>query len=195
MNVAYIRCSTNHQQSTEGRQAVENFPVQIDKTFVDAGFSGGNAERPGLKAMLDYIRSGDAVYCYDISRLARSVKDFATLTEAITSKGASLHFVKENLHVGGENDPTQKLFVQILSAMAEWELSIMKERRAEGIAKARQRNAYKNVGRKMTLSPEQIDHINQRIAAGEAVSNLAKDFHVPRTTLYKYCNVNQGGKR
>lgn len=191
MNVAYIRCSTNHQQTTEGRQAVENFPVEIEKTFVDAGFSGGNAERPGLKAMLEFIRSGDAVYCYDISRLARSVKDFANLTEAITSKGASLHFVKENLHVGGENDPTQKLFVQILSAMAEWELEIMKERRSEGIAKARERNAYKNVGRKMVLSSEQIEEINQRLANGDGVSKIAKDFHVSRTTVYKYCNVNK----
>ena len=191
MNVAYIRCSTNHQQTTEGRQAVENFPVEIEKTFVDAGFSGGNAERPGLKAMLEFIRSGDAVYCYDISRLARSVKDFANLTEAITSKGASLHFVKENLHVGGENNPTQKLFVQILSAMAEWELEIMKERRSEGIAKARERNAYKNVGRKMVLSSEQIEEINQRLANGDGVSKIAKDFHVSRTTVYKYCNVNK----
>lgn len=189
MNVAYIRCSTNHQQTTEGRQAVENFPVEIEKTFVDAGFSGGNAERPGLKAMLEFIRSGDAVYCYDISRLARSVKDFANLTEAITSKGASLHFVKENLHVGGENDPTQKLFVQILSAMAEWELSIMKERRSEGIAKARERNAYKNVGRKMVLSSEQIEQINQRLANGDSVSKIAKELHVSRTTIYKYCEV------
>ena len=47
----------------------------------------------------------------------------------------------------------------------------------------------------MTLSPEQIDQINQRIADGEAVSKLANDFHVSRTTIYKYCNVNQGGKR
>ena len=34
--------------------------------------SGKNTDRPGLKAMLDYIREGDVVFVESISRLARS---------------------------------------------------------------------------------------------------------------------------
>ena len=188
MNISYVRVSTASQHSTDGRQAEENFGVTIDKTFIDHGYSGGNSERPALKEMLGFIRSEDRIFVYDISRLARSVKDFAEITEEVTSKGASLHFVKEGLSVGGSEDPCQKLFVQILSALAEWELSIQKQRRSEGIRKAMEQNRYKGVvGRKKSLSNERVEAIKARMERGESITKIAKTEHISRTTIYRYC--------
>lgn len=188
MNISYVRVSHYTQHSTDGRQAEENFPVKIERTFLDHGYSGGNAERPALKEMLSFVRAEDHIWVYDISRLARSVKDFAEITEQVTQKGASLHFVKEGLSVGGSEDPCQKLFVQILSALAEWELSIQKQRRTEGIRKAMEQNRYKGVvGRKKSLSNERVEAIKARMERGESITKIAKTEHISRTTIYRYC--------
>ena len=187
MNIAYIRVSTVHQHSTDGRQSEDAFPVKIDRKFVDHGFSGGNADRPALKEMLGYIRENDNIWVLDISRLARSMKDFLAIAEAVTAKGATLHFVKEGLTLGGNDDPSQKLFIQILTALAEWELNIQRDRRRDGIERAKAANRYANVGRKPTLSAERIAAIKNRIAAGESISQISKDEHISRTTVYRYC--------
>ena len=188
MNISYVRVSHYTQHSTDGRQSETAFPVQIDKAYIDHGYSGANTDRPALKEMLGFVRANDHIWVYDISRLARSVKDFAEITEEVTSKGATLHFVSEGLSVGGSEDPCQKLFVQILSALAEWELSIQKQRRTEGIRKAMEQNRYKGVvGRKKSLSNERIEAIKARMERGESITKIAKSEHISRTTIYRYC--------
>lgn len=49
--------------------------------YDDGGFSGGNMERPGLKKLLEDVRSGmvDIIVVYKIDRLSRSLADFAKL--------------------------------------------------------------------------------------------------------------------
>ena len=51
--------------------------------YDDGGYSGGNMERPGLKKLLDDVRSGmvDIIVVYKIDRLSRSLADFAKLVE------------------------------------------------------------------------------------------------------------------
>ena len=187
MNIAYIRVSTTEQNDITGRQSLDNFPVTIDRTFIDHGFSGGNADRPALKEMINFVREEDTIYCYDLTRLARSVRDYAKIVEEITTKGARLCFVKEGLSVGGKNDPTQNLFLSVLSALAQWELEISAERRREGIAKARERNGYANCGRKKVLTADRIEKIRKRLEAGESVAKVAREEHISRQTIYRYC--------
>lgn len=187
MNIAYVRTSTQAQHGLDGRQCEENFPEKIDRYFVDSGFSGGNADRPALREMLNFVREGDTIYCYDLTRLARSVRDYAKIVEEITKKRVRLCFVKEGLSVGGKNDPTQNLFLSVLSALAQWELEITAERRREGIAKARERNGYANCGRKKVLTADRIEIIRKRLEAGESVAKVAREEHISRQTLYRYC--------
>jgi DNA invertase Pin-like site-specific DNA recombinase len=45
-----------------------------DRIFSDKG-SGKTTARPGLKALLDFVREGDVLHIESISRLARSTTD------------------------------------------------------------------------------------------------------------------------
>ena len=73
------------------RDACENFIasqksegwVLSRERYDDGGFSGGNMDRPGLKKLLDDVRSGlvDIIVVYKIDRLSRSLADFAKLVE------------------------------------------------------------------------------------------------------------------
>ena len=73
------------------RDACENFIasqksegwMMARERYDDGGYSGGNMERPGLKKLLDDVRSGmvDIIVVYKIDRLSRSLADFSKLLE------------------------------------------------------------------------------------------------------------------
>jgi DNA invertase Pin-like site-specific DNA recombinase len=54
----------------------------------------------------------------------------------------------------------------------------------EGIALAKAAGKYK--GRKAALTTGQADELRARLAAGESVTALAKDFGISRQTVYNY---------
>ncbi len=57
------------------------------------------------------------------------------------------------------------LLLSVMGAFAEFERALLKERQREGIALARQRGAYR--GRKRALTPERVEQLRRRVAAGE----------------------------
>jgi DNA invertase Pin-like site-specific DNA recombinase len=76
------------------------------------------------------------------------------------------------------------LLLSVMGAFAEFERELLRERQAEGIAKARQRGAYK--GRKKTLADHQIHTLIDRAASGEAKTLQAKEIGISRETVYAY---------
>lgn len=76
------------------------------------------------------------------------------------------------------------LMLSVMSAFAEFERSLIRERQREGIALAKQREVYR--GRKNALSPERVAALRQRADAGEQKAKLAREFGVSRETLYQY---------
>ena len=65
--------------------------IAVDDRFDDGGFSGGTLDRPALQRLLRDIEAGkiDAIVCYKIDRLSRSLADFVKLVE-IFERHASL---------------------------------------------------------------------------------------------------------
>ena len=63
-----------------GSQAHEGWIV-LDDQYDDPGFSGGTLERPALRRLIRDIEAGkiDAVICYRIDRLTRSLTRFYKL--------------------------------------------------------------------------------------------------------------------
>ena len=67
--IGYIRVSTEHQETARQQEIMDSY--QVDRIFSEK-VSGANADRPQLRAMLDYVREGDTLYIESISRLGRS---------------------------------------------------------------------------------------------------------------------------
>lgn len=176
-NIGYIRVSTV-DQNTERQLA----GVPLDKTFTDT-CSGKDSHRPQLEACLDYLREGDTLHVHSIDRLARNLQDLLHLIEELVSRGVSISFVKEGLTFTGQDDPFQRLQLQIIGAVAEFERSMIRERQREGIALAKAAGKY--AGRKPTLSDEQVEQARQMIAEGQKKVDIAKALGVSRPTLYK----------
>ena len=177
---SYLRVSSTDQNLARQRAMIGD----VTKEFIDELSARSRANRPGLDNCIDYLRDHDELYVASIDRLARSLVDLRGIIDQITAKGASVHFLKENLTFSKDStDPRDTLMLSILGSFAEFECSIIRERQAEGIALAKKAGKYK--GRKRAISPEDLEKARRRVAAGESKVAIAKDLGVGRATLYR----------
>ncbi|UGA55421.1 recombinase family protein [Vibrio sp. VB16] len=138
--LAYIRVSSV-EQNTDRQLA--DCKIGFDKVFEDKA-SGGSTDRPELARLIEYAREGDIVHVHSIDRLARSLDDLRKLVTDWNSGGVTVRFHKEGLNfTSGESTPIAELMLNMLGAVAQFERSIIRERQAEGIAKAVSNGKYK----------------------------------------------------
>ena len=178
--IGYIRVSSldqNPERQLDG--------IKLDKVFTDNA-SAKDTKRPQLQVALNHARAGDRLIVHSMDRLARNVEDMLRLVREMNDKGVSVQFVKENMSfTAGNDDPRSTLMFTMLSAFAQFERSLIKERQREGIALAKAKGTvYK--GRKPALNTERITQLRERAAAGANRTNLAKEFGISRETLYQY---------
>lgn len=173
--VGYIRVSSV-DQNTE-RQLKD---IECDEVFEDK-CSGKDTNRPQLAALKKYVRKTDTIVVHDISRLARNIKDLLELVDWFSNKGVSIKFIKENLHFGaGRDSAMDKLLLNLLGSVYEFERSMLKERQREGIAIAKAKGAYK--GRPAT---KPVDEIKEAIAGGMSCKDAVAKFEISRAYYYK----------
>ena len=138
--IGYIRVSTEHQETARQQEIMCDY--QVDRIFSEK-LSGANADRPQLRAMLDYVREGDTLYVESISRLGRSTKDLLNIIDALTEKGVTLISHKEKIDT---DTPTGKFMLTVFAALSQLERKQLKQRQREGIEIAKAQGKY--TGRK-----------------------------------------------
>ena len=138
--IGYIRVSTEHQETARQHEIMGNY--KVDRIFSEQ-LSGANADRPQLRAMLDYVREGDTLYVEGISRLGRSTRDLLNIIDTLTNKGVTLISHKENIDT---DTPTGKFMLTVFAALSQLEREQLKQRQREGIEIAKAQGKY--TGRK-----------------------------------------------
>jgi DNA invertase Pin-like site-specific DNA recombinase len=176
--VGYQRVSTVDQNTDRQLDGVE-----VDKVFTDKA-SGKDANRPELVRAIEYLRDGDTLVVHSMDRLARNLEDLRRIVRELTGHGVRVEFFKESLTFTGEDSAMNTLLLSMLGAVAEFERSMILERQREGIALAKAAGKYK--GRKAALTVERAEELRARLAGGESVTGLAKEFGVSRQTVYNY---------
>lgn len=177
MDFGYKRVSTTEQSTA--RQLVG---VKLDKVFEDK-ISGSVKSRPQLDALLDQIRSGDTIHVHSVDRIARSLQHLLELIESMTTAGVTLQFHKESMTFTGDDSAMQRLQLQLMGSLAEFEKSLIIERTAEGRAIAMQKGV--KFGRKATLSAKQVAQIKLERENGKKVAAIALDYNVSRQSVYR----------
>ncbi len=89
-------------------------------TFVDNGFSGGNTDREGFKAMMKQVEAGviSKVVCYRLDRISRSLSDFVQILETLKNHNVQFVSSQESFDTG---TPYGEMICQILMVFAEFE--------------------------------------------------------------------------
>jgi site-specific DNA recombinase len=121
-------------------QAHEGWEV-IETPYDDGGFTGGNMDRPGLKALLADIEAGliDCVIVYKVDRLSRSLLDFSRIIEAFDK--AKVAFVSVTQQFNTANS-MGRLMLNVLLSFAQFEREIISERTRDKIAAARRKGKW-----------------------------------------------------
>ena len=175
MKFLYARVSSNDGSQKIDRQTTEI--EKYDEVFEDYA-SGGSTNRPRLQEMLKWIRKGDVVEVHSIDRLARNINDLLQIVKIITEeRHAEIYFIKENLRFTDDtNNPFNKLTLQIIGSIAEFERNMIKMRQKEGIA----------IERCKKLSLSKIEELKKDIADKVKISDICKKYGITKPTFYRY---------
>ena len=178
MKVAYIRVSTEDQNTARQEEAIRN--LGVEKAFIEK-VSGKNMDRPQLKAMLDYVREGDTLIVESYSRLARNTKDLLSIIEELEKKGVAFVSLKENIDT---STPQGKLMLTIFAGLAQFERECTLQRQKEGIAIAKTEGKYK--GRKPVDIPDNWNEVIALWKKGEITAKVAqKNLGMTPATFYR----------
>jgi DNA invertase Pin-like site-specific DNA recombinase len=147
----YARVSTTEQ--TLDRQLTGIFQYaerefNINRNTVDIyrdKSTGTDVERSGYQTLVSDVEAGavDRVIVYEVSRVARSIRDLSRTADRIRDANAELHVVSEGLTLRpGDDDPYQDALFQLLGVFAELEAKIKRKNVSEGIAARQQNDKY-----------------------------------------------------
>lgn len=107
--------------------------------------------RPELDRLLTIMVKGDVLVVYKLDRLARSVSHFVKVFEQLKGNGIGFRSLTESIET---DTPQGRMFLHLLSAFAEFERELIRERCLAGQRAARA--AGKTWGRKRTLSDDDV---------------------------------------
>lgn len=153
--------------------------------YRDVAISGATLDRPGMQALLAEVRAGkvDAVICYKLDRISRSIQDFSNLVYEFEELGVSLVLVTQNFD---SSSPMGRLCLHFLSSFSEFERSMIRDRiRDKAAARAEQGlwvggrppfGYYLGEQRALLQEPEQaatVKRIYALILSGSDMSQIA----------------------
>ena len=176
----YIRISTREQNDDRQRIALENFGVPTENFFIDKQ-SGKDFVRPQYRKLLKKIKAGDTLVIKSIDRLGRSYEELLEQWRIITKEKNVAIVVLDTplLDTRRKNDLIGTLIadlvLQIMSAFAQIERDLTKQRQAEGIAAAKARGV--KFGRPGKVKPQEYPQVyaqwkENKITAREAARIL-----------------------
>jgi DNA invertase Pin-like site-specific DNA recombinase len=180
----YWRVSTPSQttdnQVIQLQQVADTRGWRVLRVFTDVA-SGARDRRPALDEMMKAVRRGqvDLICVVALDRLARNARHLITLVEDFRRAGVGLFSLREGID---SYSATGQMVMTIFAALAEFELSVLRERTVHGLRAARLKG--KRLGRppKNTVDVEQALKL---IECGMSKKAVAKMLNVPRTSLLR----------
>ena len=178
----YVRVSTPDQhvesQLYDLREFAAHKGYEIVHEYEDRGVSGKNARRPGLDALMADARRKkfSVVLVAAFDRIARSTKNFLQVVDELDSMGIEFVSRREGVATG---DAMGRLFVTVISAIAELERSLVVERVKSGMRRAKLEG--RQIGRaRLDVDREQLI-LDRR--SGMSLTIVAKRHNISRASV------------
>jgi len=145
--LGYARVSTAHQSLDQQTDALTAAGVDPARVYSDK-LSGASTreQRPGLAALLDYAREGDAIVVVGIDRLGRNAAEVMSTIRELGERGIVLRSIREGIDT---SNATGRMVAGVLASLAELELELGRERRSA--AREARRSRGQAIGRPKAL--------------------------------------------
>jgi DNA invertase Pin-like site-specific DNA recombinase len=176
-----VRVSTGHQSLEQQLDALHTAGVDPDRIYRDK-LSGASTreQRPGLAALLDYARPGDAIVVVGIDRLGRNAAEVMTTIRELRDREIVLRSLREGIDT---SNATGRMVAGVLASLAELELELGRERRAA--AREARRARGQAIGRPKVLDKSKAALARRMYSSGEPVSTISATLGVSRATVYR----------
>ena len=179
-HIGYIRVSSEEQSFDRQELLLRESGIRID-ILKEEKKSGKNlVDREVLKDILSWVGENDVLIVTEFSRLARSVQDLLDIVKQLNEKKTQIVSLKERFNT---NTNYGRLILTILTAVNEFERSIIRERQADGIRAAKERGVYK--GRKKVVRQDFPFWYKSYINREVSVVSICRVLKVSRTTFYR----------
>jgi DNA invertase Pin-like site-specific DNA recombinase len=186
----YARVSTRPGKSRKA-QHVDN---QVQRLY-DAGceivftdeITGKKASRPGWDRCLAYLRPGDTLVFTRLDRIGRSLPNLVSVVTDLGHRGVQLRSLDQGAI--DTTTPHGKLLFAVMSAIAEFEADIARERTIEGMDAARERHGGTLPVRGPSITADQKATARMLARSGMPAGRIAKVVGVSRATLYRHVDL------
>ncbi|MGA7055128.1 MAG: recombinase family protein [Mycobacterium sp.] len=179
--LGYARVSTGHRSLESQVDALTAAGVEAKRVYSDK-LSGTSTreQRPGLAALLDYAREGDAIVVVGIDRLGRNASEVMTTIHELRERDIILRSLCEGIDT---SNATGRMVAGVLASLAELELELGRERRSA--AREARRARGQHIGRPKALDKSKAALAQRMHASGEPASTIASTLGVSRATVYR----------
>ncbi len=181
---AYVRVSTTGQTTENQIREIEAAGFTIEPRRIVSETISGSApasQRRGFIRLMDKLEAGDILVVTKLDRLGRNAMDVRATVDRLAALGVRVHC----LALGGADltSAAGKMTMQVIAAVAEFERDLLVERTQAGMARAKAEG--KSVGRPGALTHDQREDVIRRLARGESVSALAREYATSRQTIMR----------
>ena len=177
MLVGYARVSSMGQSLEVQEAALRE--SGCEKVFSEKRSGTSRQDRQALAEALEFARDGDVLLVTRLDRLARSTVDLQAIIEQLNAKCVGFRCLQQ-----GAVDTTSsmgRLVLNMLSAIAEFETDLRKERQKEGIERAKAAGVYK--GRPVTIQGEKVHALKTE---GMGAAEIARHLGIGRASVYRH---------
>jgi DNA invertase Pin-like site-specific DNA recombinase len=181
VQLGYARVSTGHQSLDQQLDALTAAGVDPKRVYRDK-LSGTSTreQRPGLAALLDYVRPGDAIVVVGIDRLGRNAAEVMATIRELRDREIALRSLREGIDT---SNATGRMVAGVLASLAELELELGRERRSA--AREARRARGQSIGRPKVLDEKKAALAMRMHVSGESASTIANTLGVSRATVYR----------
>jgi DNA invertase Pin-like site-specific DNA recombinase len=174
--VGYARVSTADQDLALQLDALA--AAGCAKVFEDRA-SGGRADRPGLRAALDYAREGDVLVTWKLDWLGQSLPHLIETVAGLERRGVEFRSLTEAIDT---TTPGGRLVFHLFAALGQFERDLIRERTRAGLAAAVARG--RTGGRRPVVTEDKLRRAQALIAKGLTVRDASVRLRVGKTALY-----------
>lgn len=126
------------------------------------------------------MRPDDTLVVTRLDRLGRSLADTVNTIADLAERDINVKVLEPALDT---SRPADKVVINVMASLAEWERELLIQRTREGVAHARAQGRV--AGPKPKLTTEQAQQAKKLIDGGDTVSAVARSFNVSRSTIHR----------
>ncbi len=182
--IGYARVSTTDQNIDSQLDFLNK--IGCHKIFQEK-ISATSKERVALQNALKTLSKGDTLIVLKLDRLGRSVKELISIIEQIQKKEAHLKTLD-----GIDTTKPHGIFIfHIFSALAEMELSLIKERTKLGLISAKERGKIGGRPRGVSAKNLEVATLVSNLYQIERISVrlICEKLMISKSTLYHYLRM------